>query len=91
MKNTAFAVSVAGFGGSPLTTTRNSSILRDRPQGVVVDGDRVERMIRWLREKMIRWLRENEARITRPRKGKVSFDFAGPSLTARIEDVQEKI
>jgi len=42
-------------------------------------------------ERMIRWLRENEPRITRPKKGKVTFDFAGPSLTARIEDVQEKI
>lgn len=52
----------------------------DRPQDVVT---RIERMIRWLRD--------NEAKIMRSKKGRVVFDYKDTTITARHEDVQEKI
>jgi len=55
----------------------------NRPQDVVADGDRVERIIRYLRE--------NADKIRNSKKGRVSFDYKDSIITARHEDVQEKI
>ena len=55
----------------------------DRPQGVVTVGSRVGRMIQWLRD--------NEAKVMRSKKGRVQFDYKDSIITARHEDVQEKI
>lgn len=57
--------------------------MEEKAQAIVDDGDRVTRMIRWLEE--------NKARIMHIEKGRVAFDFAGPHLSARVEELQEKI
>ena len=41
--------------------------------------------------RMLDWLRRNEERIRAAKKGKVTLDFAGKSVTARFEEVQENI
>ena len=40
---------------------------------------------------MIRYLRENKDKIERSKKGRISFDYKDSIITARHEDVQEKI
>jgi len=40
---------------------------------------------------MIQWLRDNEAKVMRSKKGRVQFDYKDSIITARHEDVQEKI
>ena len=52
-------------------------------QDVNDDGDRVERIVHWLRR--------NQDRILTSKKGKLTFDYKGSNITARHENVQEKI
>lgn len=47
------------------------------------DEDRVERIICWLRQ--------NREKILASHKGKLTFDYKGSNVTARHENVQEKI
>jgi len=60
--------------------------MRNRPQEVVDPEDRVY----WMR----RWLGDNQGRINDIKKGRVTFDFAGRKLVAKLEafeEVQQKI
>lgn len=54
-----------------------------RPQDVGVDGDRIERIIAWLRLK--------KPQLLASKKGRITFDYKDSIITARHEDVQEKI
>jgi len=40
---------------------------------------------------MIRFLEKERMRIMRLHKGRVAFDFSGPHMSARLEELQEKI
>lgn len=42
-------------------------------------------------DRMITWLRENRDKIAESEKGKITFNYSGLRITARREDVQEKI
>lgn len=55
--------------------------MKDRPQDIVDPEDRVY----WMRV----WLGDNQNRINDIKKGRVTFDFAGTKLIAKLEAFEE--